>query len=231
MVDLDKLIQLFNGDHDLEVEESAYQAIIKIGKPAVTPLIESLNIIGPNYWVFEALGELGEPRAIKHMIRHGSSWNHRGCVADAIGKIGPVGTEGIPFLIKLLGDEEIGIRKRAANALVEVGDERAIDPLCNQLYSDSYSVNKMAHEAITEFIRRKPIITQIQYLEEQYEHNFRLTAIEILGEVNDASAQELVIEALDKVLKESDGDFELHSDLRFYCESSIEKIKENPNSI
>ena len=79
-----------------------------------------------------ALGELGDPRAVEHLISglRDEASAVREAVVWALVKIGPPAVEP---LISALRDEDSDVRKAAAEALGKLGDPRGVEPLISAL--------------------------------------------------------------------------------------------------
>jgi HEAT repeat protein len=93
----------------------------------------------------EALGELGDARAVEPLIKALGDRNNetvRRTAAAALGKLGD-GRAVVP-LIKALGDADRGVCVTAAEALGKLGDARAVEPLIERLGISSWSVPKAA---------------------------------------------------------------------------------------
>jgi len=97
------LIPALQGELDTEVTLYAMQTLIKIGEPAVKPLIQALKRkdSGVQARAAEALGEIGDKRAVKP-------------------------------LIQALKDEDPYVQGIAADALLQIG-EPAVEPLFQAL--------------------------------------------------------------------------------------------------
>ena len=92
------------------VAKKEWDEAVKLGEPAVEPLINALKDedSGVRWKAAEALEEIGDERAVEP-------------------------------LINALKDEDSGVREGAAEALGEIGDERAVEPLINCLLYTSPS--------------------------------------------------------------------------------------------
>ena len=81
----------------------------------------------------EALGDIGDATAVKPLIQALKDENSdvRMGVAWALGKIPD--TTAVEFLIQALKDENRGVRSEAARALRDIRDTRAVEPLIQAL--------------------------------------------------------------------------------------------------
>ena len=93
----------------------------------------------------EALGDLGNSRAVKSLIRaHGHDDNDvREAAAEALVKLG---TPAVELLVKALFDGHGDVRRSAARLLGRLGDPRAVEPLIKAL--GDWAVCKAAAEAL-----------------------------------------------------------------------------------
>jgi len=107
---------------------AAADALAKIGAPAVEPLIDALNYPDRRMRAADALGGIGDPRAVEPLIaalKYESS-SVRANAAEALGKIG--GPSVVEALAAALKDEDVVVRWAAENALRKRGDPRAQTP-------------------------------------------------------------------------------------------------------
>jgi hypothetical protein len=97
------------------IEAYAAEALIKIGRASITPLIRALTSqnLSIRYWSTDVLGEIGDERAVEPLIR-------------------------------MLGDNDAIIRCCAIKALGEIGDKRALKPLMESLDDGSDMVKRVA---------------------------------------------------------------------------------------
>jgi HEAT repeat protein len=96
------------------------EALVKIGRPAVTPLLRVIESpdLNTRYWSIEALGEMGDTRAVEP-------------------------------LIALLADKDVIIRYGAAKALGAIGDSKAFNPLAQLLDDPSEMVKRLAQKSLS----------------------------------------------------------------------------------
>ncbi|MER3501614.1 MAG: PBS lyase [Candidatus Fervidibacterota bacterium] len=101
-----------------EDRKIAIEALVKIGEPAVEPLIEALR---------------------------DRDWEVRWAAAYALGKIGKPAVEP---LIEALRDRDGKVRRAAADALGAIGDARAVEPLIEALRDRDWEVREAAVNAL-----------------------------------------------------------------------------------
>lgn len=124
-------------------------ALVEIEGKAVEPLIKALEDVRLRWGAIVALGDIGDARAVEHIIPllNDLSPVNRGAAAIALGKIGD--SRAVDPLIQVLTNEEgIIIRGFAIEALGLIGDERAVEPLKQALNDENESIRKAAQEAL-----------------------------------------------------------------------------------
>ncbi len=107
-------------DETWGVREKAIETLVRIGKPAVEPLIAALNDDAP-------------------AIRTGA--------AGVLGKIKD--SRATDPLIQALENETGRVREKAAEALGNIKDSRAVDPLIQALKDDTWVIRETAIEALS----------------------------------------------------------------------------------
>jgi HEAT repeat protein len=106
----------------------------------------------------EALGKIGDPRAVDSLIATLSDSYDlaRRSAAEALGKIGD--PRAVDSLIAALSNSDDGVRRNAAEALGKIGDSRALEKLiCSQeinIYEQS--VFSLARSLAIKFSRQRP---------------------------------------------------------------------------
>jgi len=158
--------------------EASIQAIIRIGPPAIEPLLAFLNV---------------------------STWSRNAfCLKDiSIYILGEIGDSGaVPKLIEALTAEnsESLQRYRVGLALGKIGDERALPPLIEMLISDDNKDSQSAQEALT--LMGAPAVEELILLTQNQDNKIRLSAINTLSDIKDDRA----IEPLMQFLNEDDYD-------------------------
>lgn len=132
--EIEKLIN--NLQHDGKTRKNAYEALVKIGKPAVEPLIRGLD--NPDDTVklkiIETLAEIGDPRATKPLIMlMEGKWIENEIIFNAAAALGKIkDPRAIIPLVNLFCKVHGEIRENAAWALAEIG-EPAIEPVIERL--------------------------------------------------------------------------------------------------
>ncbi len=128
----------------------AVKALVKIGKPAVEPLIARLT---SEDWIVRgyavaALGGIEDPRAVKPLITALKDENRvvRINIIIALGRI--KSSPSVNPLIAALEDNEWLVRRHAARSLGELGDPRAIQPLVNALEGKGFHTAAAAAGAL-----------------------------------------------------------------------------------
>ncbi len=128
--DVQGLIKVLGYKKDDKVRQAAVEALVKIGAPAVEPLIAALKKDEEWYvrkTAAEALGQIGDVRAVEPLIVALKEGDMRRVSAEALGKIGD--TRAVEPLIATLKDKDSDVCKAAAEALGKIGDDRAIELL------------------------------------------------------------------------------------------------------
>jgi HEAT repeat protein len=139
-------------DPDKGVRAQTMQALVKLGTPAVNPL---LGLLADQHWVIryratEALGLIGDPRAVTPLTNLLSDEKDhvRYMAAKGLGRIG--GRAEVKPLIDALSDCNEFVRRSAATALGVIGGEKARTAL---LHAVGNETDPAAKTAIAEAIR------------------------------------------------------------------------------
>ena len=194
-------------DEDWYVRENAAEALGETKDArAVKPLIEALKDLNIRSRAAEALGEIKDVRAIDPLIAAlGDEEQYfRNNVAGALGKIGApavaplmaalrghvrenavgalgkIGAPAVAPLIAALKDEDTNVRRNAADALGEVNDVRAVEPLIEALKDPN--VRRNAADALGEIKDVRAIDPLIAALGDE-ERYFRNDAAGALGKI------------------------------------------------
>ncbi len=162
-------------DKNGDIRKRAAEILCRIGEPAVISLIQSLKDEDRclRYGAADSLGKIGNERAIKpliHALKDKDSyirleaaraldeigWKSKGgqenvyyLIAKAKWKeVTKIGKPAVLPLIQTLKDGESDLRYKAAEALGEIGDERAIEPLNQSLKDEKKDVRVKAAEVL-----------------------------------------------------------------------------------
>ncbi len=172
---VDSLMATLN---DSSVSRAAARALVKIGAPAVEPLIAVFTggTWEVHWFAAEALGQIGDARAVEPLIA-GLTGQYVGeAVATSLGQIrdpraveplvaalkyqtasvrkgviealAKFGAAAVEPLITALRDQNKSVRKAAAETLGKIGDPRAVEPLIAAQEDQSPGVRKAAAEAL-----------------------------------------------------------------------------------
>lgn len=183
---------LGNVNEDLKL--NAEIALGEIGEPAVDALIQALQERG---WDVKcgaagALGEIGAKRtvgplvqALEHNVVSDVRWKAAQALGNMAGLLVKAGYKRpVKSLIEALGDKDSIVRQVAAEALGEIGDPMAIEPLVKALKSEDGNV--YAAVALAE-IGEPALDALIKALEDRDE-NVRRVAAFGLGRTGDERA-------------------------------------------
>jgi len=123
------------------------QTLVKLGQPAVEPLITALRDPRPlvRMHAAEALGQMQDTRAVEPLIAalKDSQDSLRTSAARALGQLGDV--HAVEPLIGVLRDPQRIVRTAAIEALGHLGDVRAVEPLMHLAW-DGYDETDRANE-------------------------------------------------------------------------------------
>ena len=211
---------------DGSVRGGAAQALGEIGdKRAVEPLINALKADKSEYarrQIAQALGELGDPMAIEPLIQalRDEDSSLREVAAKSLDKLGwnpgediakvyyliakkqwkeftKIGKQAVEQLIQTLKDEDSQVRDGAAQALGEIGDKRAVEPLINVLKADkNFYVRGGAANALGKLKDTGAVEPLINALKADKNSYVRGGAANALGKLKDTRAVEPLINAL-----------------------------------
>ena len=121
-----------------------WDEVVKIGAPAIAPLIAVLRDEDANVRRNAAkdLGKIGDKRAVEPLIAilEDPDWRIRSDAVLALGKIGD--KKAVDPLIDALKDKDSSVRRMAAETLGKIGDERAVEPLIAALRDKNLDVRK-----------------------------------------------------------------------------------------
>jgi bilin biosynthesis protein len=137
-------------DEENKVNNSASDALIRLGEAAIVPLLEALNKNPQHpkdgwrrYWVAQTLRRIGDKRAVEPLIR-------------------------------VLEDDDREAIEGAAEALAELGDKRAIEPLKKALNKPEVKQRGYTFLAVAKALRQLGGETNINIVpqREQVIHNY-----------------------------------------------------------
>ena len=204
--------------NNLEINEVVADTLGTLGDVrAVEPLISVLS--NDSEAVARTLGILGDARAVGPLIKilgeifdrprppnhyyyvHRFSLLDKDISAFIVALIKLDDTHAVELLIKALDDKEDndavlrGFRRGAAEALGNIGDARAVEPLIKALGEDKSEVRWPAAGALGKIGDKRAVDPLIEELGDDDE-SVNSSAAEALGEIGDARAVEPLIKAL-----------------------------------
>ncbi|MEM2145755.1 MAG: HEAT repeat domain-containing protein, partial [Candidatus Jordarchaeaceae archaeon] len=140
-----------------DIRQAAANALIKIGEPAVEPLIRALRDDDHTritlIWV---LGQIGDKRATEPLIEtlKDDDWHIREAAAIALGNIKD--ERAVQPLIQTLKDEDDNVWVEAVTALEEIG-EPAVEPLIQALKDQNKNLRWGAARALGKIRDRRAV--------------------------------------------------------------------------
>ena len=170
-----------------------WEECIKIGEPAVQPLIYALkdNVDSVRREAAKALGIIGDARSVEPIlpVLEDSDADIRKIAAWTLGQIGDA--RAVEPLIVALKDQDWEVRRSAATALGKIGNEHAVEALIDLLEMMS-GANDVAADALAKIGAPavEPLIASLK--------NWKVSevAAEMLGKIGDARAVEPLIDCL-----------------------------------
>lgn len=220
--------------------EKAMETLVRIGKPAVEPLIAALNDDVPaiRTGAAEVLGKIKDGRATEPLIQalEDETGRVREKAAEALGRIKD--GRAVEPLIQALKDETWGVREKAIEALAKIG-KSAVPPLVEALEDEDVRVRTEAARALQELswrpkdpshkasylIARKdwdelvrlgrPAVGSLVKVLKDKEPGVREKAARTLGEMGDVAAVESLTESLE----------DTESIVREAAQKALDKIK------
>jgi len=139
----------------------------------------------------DALGKVGDVRAVDPLIRLLNDEKAGFRASYALSKIGEPAVER---LIELLEDESFAARNGVIDALGEIGDIRAIEPLLELLGNKDRSLRSDASYALSKI--GEPAVERLIELLTHEDSTIRIHAAYTLGTIGDDRAMEPLIHAL-----------------------------------
>ena len=149
----------------------------------------------------EALGEIGDARAVEPLIAVSLQDENAGVrwgAAEALGKIGDA--RAIKSLMGALKDKDV--REEAIRALRRIGDVRAVKPLLNETEWIYYLIATEKWDEVVK-IGKPAVELLIDALKDRY-WNVRVCAVKALGDIGDARAVEPLIVILKRKYEDRD---------------------------
>ncbi len=127
-----------------------FSRMASYGAPAI-PALEAVIDSGPYslcVGAIEALGEIGDTRALRALLSALKSSDSAVCVAavDALCRVG--GPQVVEPLIAALGHRNGHVRAAAVDSLRRLGVAAAVEPLCRLLRDPAWDVRRAAAEAL-----------------------------------------------------------------------------------
>jgi HEAT repeat protein len=179
----------------------AAQALARVGRPALRPLMTALAAASPQARAHAAygLGEMdakeGRAEALPRLIQTARDPDERvrEAVARALGEI--QSAEAVPVLLASLRDSATAVRAVAAWALGEIGDKSAVEPLMRALWDREAEVRSQAAWALGEMRDKRAALGLMGALKDK-DARVRRQVAWALGEIQDARAVEPLVGAL-----------------------------------
>ena len=172
------------------------QALVKIGTPAVEPLIHTLNHPQPKARAYaaEALGKIGRPEAVQPLfaLLYDGELECRIAAIRALAQLGD--SRAVEPLIEALGD--CVLRQVAIEALGQLADSRATEPLVDLLHDRGCEGYRWARSDVARSLGRigdlRAVRPLLAYAEEGARRpgssgvfSLDLAAVEALGQIGD----------------------------------------------
>ena len=172
------------------------QALVKMGTPAVEPLIHTLNHPQPEVRAYaaQALGKIGRPEAGQPLIAllHDAELGCRIAAVQALAQLGD--SQVVEPLIEALGD--CVLRKVVIEALGQLGNRWATEPLIALLHDEGCKGYQWARFDVARALGRigdpRAVRPLLAYAEEEARQSgssgvfsLDLIAVEALGQIGD----------------------------------------------
>jgi len=190
-------------DSDEYVRMSAAEALGKIGsETAIAWLLKALEDSDEfvRFQAAFALGKIGSETAIPELLKALEDYNNKDVRSHAAASLGEIET-AIPGLLKALEDSDDDVRRKAAEALAEIGTETAIPGLLKALEHSKEYVRGYAAFALGNIGTETAIPELLKALKDSY-WSVSWYAAEALGNIGTETA----IAGLLKALEDSDDD-------------------------
>ena len=202
------------GDDNPKVREASARALDKIGvdeettRAALLKRLKDSNAKVRKVAAAAIGGELGNIYTQVERLKAAYDW-------DAAARLAKIGKAAVPALVDTLnyqGRDSSFARGGAAEALGEIGDTRAVEPLIQALKDKDYDVRRHAAEALGEIGDTRAVGPLLQALKDKDDAvrrygaealgEVRREAACALGKIKDARAVEPLIQALTDVVGE-----------------------------
>jgi HEAT repeat protein len=150
---VEPLISAMRNDADRIVQQHAAKALGKLGDRRATSALVDHAMEG-NYDAFRALGRLADPTSVPRLVE---LWtlDDESLHADALRTIGKMGSAAYDPVVAALADSHWRVRAYSCNALVRIGDRKALDEIRPLLEDANPDVRAWAERAI-EDLTAKP---------------------------------------------------------------------------
>jgi len=146
------------------------------------------------YDAAEALGYLGDSRAVEPLVTALKNDEFSGVRWKAAEALSKLGSPAVPALIGALQHEDDDVRWKAAIALGEIGDPQAVEPLILLLCDEDRFVK--SHAALALGSIGEPAVNPLLRALREGDGNLRWGAAIALGKIRDPRAVEPLIRAL-----------------------------------
>lgn len=177
---------------------AAADALVRLGKPSVKPLIELLK---DKDWdvrwrAAEALGELKAQEALDALTKalDDDDKDVRWAAVSALGEIGS--KKAIETLIAALKNKNWDVRWLVAELMQEVGSRKAVPALTEALKDKEPLVRGSAAAALGEIKDKRPVGPLIEILKKDKDWSVRCFGAYALGKIGDEKALAPLIDAL-----------------------------------
>jgi HEAT repeat protein len=193
---LNRMIKILSDEND-KISSSFFEFLVKMGEPAVKPLIEALTISKSqsSLPIIEALGEIGDPRAIYALTTKlkDKDWQVRSTAALAIGWIKH--PKGVKALTRALKDKNFVVRRNAARALGEIKSNEAVGALIKALGDKDWQVRSTAAWALGEIKDPEAVIPLTKKLKDK-DKEVVIKTIDALRAIGDPRAAKALVDIL-----------------------------------
>lgn len=162
----------------------------------VQGLIKALRHNDPDilYMAVEALGSIRDPEAIPHLVNLLSENQYSAVRWKSAEALAGIGKDSVEPLIRLLRHPDEDVRWKAAIALGEIGDPRAITPLIGLLSDKDHYV--MGRAAVALGMIGQPAVSPLIRTLQEGDGNLRWGAAIALGRIRDPRAVAPLVHAL-----------------------------------